>query len=169
MVRDFSSLFLEEDTLRKLKTWRIRLIRKTTQKTFLMWEILAVDRAMLRSSKAEAAVKSLCQTLVSWKDSEKEFFQIVTVFPELCKWGPSCATILREQFPHCDYDCATCTLHGSNGEGANENEEVEAVEVDQVVGQVGGWACFKFVENRGISPLISSDFLSPTRYSAGHC
>merc|ERR1719458_841151 len=30
---------------------------------------------------------------------------------ELCKWGPSCATILREQFSHCDYDCATCTLH----------------------------------------------------------
>ena len=76
---------------------------------------------------------------------------MVTVFPELCKWGPSCATILREQFPHCDYDCATCTLHGSNGEGANE--EVEAVEVDQVVGQVGGWACFKFVENMGISTL----------------
>jgi len=50
---------------------------------------------------------------------------------ELCKWGPSCATILREQFSHCDYGCATCTLHGSHGE-----ESVDVVEVDQVV-QVG--------------------------------
>ena len=56
----------------------------------------------------------------------------LTIFPpELCKWGPSCATILREQFSHCDYDCATCTLHGSIGEGANE-EFVELIEVDQV-------------------------------------
>jgi len=60
---------------------------------------------------------------------------------ELCKWGPSCATILREQFPHCDYDCATCTLHGSSGEGVDE-ETVEVVEVDQVaqVGQQAGGA-----------------------------
>ena len=113
---------------------------------------------------------SSCEVLVSdfgelERFRKKEFFQIVTVFPELCKWGPSCATILREQFPHCDYDCATCTLHGSNGEGANE--EVEAVEVDQVVGQVGGWACFKFVENMGINTLISSVFLSSTRLQRG--
>merc|ERR1712241_1301415 len=71
---------------------------------------------------------------------------------ELCKWGPSCATILREQFPHCDYDCATCTLHGSNGEGANE--EVEAVEVDQVVGQVGQDAA-------GAPPAISAITADP--------
>jgi hypothetical protein len=56
---------------------------------------------------------------------------------ELCKWGPSCATILREQFSHCDYDCATCTLHGSIGEGVDE-ETVEVVEVDQVVQEAGG-------------------------------
>merc|ERR1719219_778309 len=45
---------------------------------------------------------------------------------ELCKWGPSCATILREQFPDCDYDCATCTLKGSSQDSAII--EVEAVE-----------------------------------------
>merc|ERR1719327_1455798 len=45
---------------------------------------------------------------------------------ELCKWGPSCATILREQFPDCDYDCATCTLKGSSQDSSII--EVEAVE-----------------------------------------
>merc|ERR1712038_2038170 len=45
---------------------------------------------------------------------------------ELCKWGPSCATILREQFPDCDYDCATCTLNGSSQDSSIV--EVEAVE-----------------------------------------
>jgi len=70
---------------------------------------------------------------------------------ELCKWGPSCATILREQFSHCDYDCATCTLHGSSGEGVNE--EVEIVEVDQVV-QVGQQA-------GGAPPAISAVIADP--------
>ena len=55
----------------------------------------------------------------------------VNSFPELCKWGPSCATILREQFPDCDYDCATCTLNGSSQDSSII--EVEAVE------EVGGW------------------------------
>jgi len=45
---------------------------------------------------------------------------------ELCKWGPSCATILREQFPDCDYDCATCTLNGSSQDSSII--EVEVVE-----------------------------------------
>merc|ERR550519_1320854 len=70
---------------------------------------------------------------------------------ELCKWGPSCATILREQFSHCDYDCATCTLHGSSGQGVNE--EVEVVEVDQV-GQVGQQA-------GGAPPAISAVIADP--------
>jgi len=35
---------------------------------------------------------------------------------DLCSWGPSCATILREQFPYCPYDCATCTLNSADQE-----------------------------------------------------
>jgi len=71
---------------------------------------------------------------------------------ELCKWGPSCATILREQFSHCDYDCATCTLHGSIGEGANE-EFVELIEVDQA-GQIGQ-------QTAGAPPAISAITADP--------
>jgi len=71
---------------------------------------------------------------------------------ELCKWGPSCPTILREQFSHCDYDCDTCTLNGSIGEGENEHF-VEIVEVDQV-DQIGQQAA-------GAPPPISAITADP--------